>query len=32
MIHSPAFQFDNDIPWQDLGNGIKDKCLVMTTG
>lgn len=23
MIHSPAFQFDNDIPWQDLGNGIQ---------
>lgn len=23
MIHSNAIQFDNDIPWQDLGNGIQ---------
>ena len=22
MLQSNAFQFDNEIPWQDLGNGI----------
>jgi Uncharacterized conserved protein, contains double-stranded beta-helix domain len=22
MIQSAAFQFDNEIPWQDVGNGI----------
>jgi quercetin dioxygenase-like cupin family protein len=22
MLKSNAFQFDNEIPWQDLGNGI----------
>jgi quercetin dioxygenase-like cupin family protein len=23
MIHSTAFQFNSDIPWEDLGNGIR---------
>jgi quercetin dioxygenase-like cupin family protein len=23
MIHSAAFQFDSEIPWQDLGNGVQ---------
>jgi quercetin dioxygenase-like cupin family protein len=23
MIHSSEFQFENEIPWEDLGNGIQ---------